>query len=92
MEELVNKINELLDKLNESFVVDAKISDSDNTVEEFKITGLKNDGSEFIEEMINMFSQIIMANDEYEFIYDPNEGIKIAKKVTKVEYVYDEKK
>ena len=55
-------------------------------MEGLEITKLKNDGSEFIENLINMFSQIIESNDEYELIYDTNDGIKIAKKIITVEY------
>lgn len=85
MDELINKLNELLGSFNNSFEVKAKIND-EKIVEGLEITKLKNDGSEFIENLINMFSQIIESNDEYELIYDTNDGIKIAKKIITVEY------
>ena len=85
MDELINKLNELLGSFNNSFEVKAKIND-EKIVEGLEITELKNDGSEFIENLINMFSQIIESNDEYELIYDTNDGIKIAKKIITVEY------
>lgn len=85
MDELINKLNELLGSFNNSFEVKAKITD-EKIVEGLEITKLKNDGSEFIENLINMFSQIIESNDEYELIYDTNDGIKIAKKIITVEY------
>jgi hypothetical protein len=51
-----------------------------------------DDGSEFVSQMFDMFSQIINASGEYELVYDEEKGIAIAKKVVTVEYIFDDKK
>ena len=85
MDELINKLNELLSSFNNSFEISAKIND-EKIVEGLEIIKLNNDGSEFIAKLIDMFSQIIESNDEYELVYDSESGIKIAKKIVTIEY------
>lgn len=94
MNEITKKINELLNSFNESFKLEANIVDDngEQVAVGLKIKELKNDGSEFVSQMFDMFSQIINASGEYELVYDEEKGIAIAKKVVTVEYIFDDKK
>ena len=91
MNELITKINSLLNEFNKSFNIEANIvkDNGEDVAVGLKITELKGDGSEFVSQMFDMFSQIISSNDEYELVYDEIKGIAIAKKVTTIEYVYE---
>lgn len=91
MDELIKKINDLLNEFNKSFTIEANIvkDNGEDVAVGLKIKELKNDGSEFVSQMFDMFSQIISSNEDYELVYEEEKGIAIAKKVIKVEYVYD---
>lgn len=94
MDEMISKINDLLIEFNKSFKLEANIVEENN---EMVATGLKikkvtNDGSEFMTELFSMFSQIINSTDEYELVFSEDKGLNIAKKIVKVEYIFNEKK
>ena len=85
----MKKIESLLTEFNNSFELEANITDNENekVVSGLKIKELKNDGSGYINEMIEMFSQIISANGENELVFDDKKGLVIAKKIVTVNYV-----
>lgn len=93
MTEIMKKINNLLIEFNKSFKLEANIVDDngEQVAIGLKIKESKNDGSEFIDQMFDMFGQIINSSGEYELVFDKEKGLGIAKKVVKVEYIYDEK-
>lgn len=94
MNELTKRINDLLIEFNKSFKLEANIveDNGEQVAVGLKIQELKNDGSEFVSQIFDMFSQIINASGEYELVYDEEKGIAIAKKVVTVEYIFDDKK
>jgi hypothetical protein len=84
--ETIKKINKLLKKFNDTFDLEANIMKDDDefVASGLKIKNLKNNGTEFIGEMYDIFSTIIETlSDEHELIYDEFKGIVIAKKVVK---------
>jgi hypothetical protein len=94
LNELTKRINDLLIEFNKSFKLEANIveDNGEQVAVGLKIQELKNDGSEFVSQIFDMFSQIINASGEYELVYDEEKGIAIAKKVVTVEYIFDDKK
>lgn len=93
LEELIKKINQLLIQFNDSFKLEANIIDNngEKIVNGLKIKELANDGSLFIDELFNMFNQIVSSiPNDYELVYDENKGLAIAKKIVKVEYIFNE--
>jgi methyl-accepting chemotaxis protein len=93
MDETLQRINEILKKFNSTFEISAnQIAENDEqVVSGFKIDGLKNDGSEFVDELYDMFSDIVKAiSEEHELVYNKEKGLVIAKKVTRVDYIIEE--
>lgn len=94
MDETLKKINELLKKFNATFKVSANISQNEigeDIANGLKIDGLKSDGSEFMNEMFDMFAAIIQnVSDEHELVYDVDKGLVIAKKQVTVSYVFED--
>jgi hypothetical protein len=89
MNETLVKINDLLKKFNITFNVSANIKEEDGEqiVNGFKIDNLKNDGSEFVNELFNILNLIILSVSEgYELIYNEEKGLVIAKEVIVRDY------
>ena len=88
MNELIEKINEILTGLNNTFELEANIveEDGEKIANGLKIKSIKNDGSEFMNSLIDIFSQIVEATGENEIVYDEEKGIVIAKPTTITEY------
>ena len=84
MEDLIKQLNVLLQSFNNSFSLDPKLIEQDGQqiVQNLIIKDLKNDGSEFIQTLIEMLSVILSTTDDYELVVDENDGLNIAKKVT----------
>lgn len=94
MNETLQKINDVLKKFNNTFEVSAAEVVQENEEEVasgLKITGLKNDGSEFVAELFSIFDAITQTvSDEYELVYNEQRGLALAKKVVTVNYVFDD--
>ena len=92
MNETLKKINTLLKKFNNTFELSAGEvvqEGEDEVTTELQITGLKNDGSEFVAEMFELFTAITQSvSPEHELVYNEEKGLVIGKKV--VDYVFEE--
>lgn len=91
--ETLKKINELLKSFNDTFKVDANIVEEDHelVIDGLKITGLKNDGSNFVTSFHETFNTIVKSlSDEHEVIYNEDKGLVIAKKVVKTEFLIED--
>lgn len=91
--ETLKKINDLLKRFSNTFDIEANIvEDGDEMIASgLKIKGVKNDGSQFINEFHATFNSIVQnMSDEHEVIYDAKVGLVVAKKVIKTEYIIDD--
>lgn len=93
MNETLQKINNLLKNFNKTFEISA------NEMEEngvpiacgLKIDNIKDDGSNFVNEMFETFNAIVKAvSDEHEIVYNQEKGLVVAKKIIKVDYIIEE--
>ena len=85
MDEMIKRINQLLSAFNNTFDLEANIEQEDNqqVVTGLKINSIKNDGTEFINEVFDMFGQLISSTGEYELLYNNEKGLIIGKEVIK---------
>jgi hypothetical protein len=94
VDETLNKINEVLKKFNSTFEISTAGISEENGEEitgALKITNLKNDGSEFVAELFNIFDAIAQSvSDDYELVYNEERGLVLGKKVVTVNYVFDD--
>lgn len=95
--EAIKRINELLKEFNNTFELKARVieEDEDESAVELTISGLKNNGANFIKIIYDIFNDIIKASsDEHELMYIEGKGLSIAKKVIKkvekVEYLVED--
>lgn len=87
MNETLQKINKMLKLFNETFEVNTDIDDE--IVKGLKITSLKGDGSEFVNELFEIFQTIVSSSsEEHELIYNEEKGLVIAKKV--IDYIIED--
>lgn len=91
-ESAFKKVQILIKQFNETFDIEANIIKDEKTGEEitdgFKIKGLKNDGSAFLDEIFNTLVQMVrIASDDHELVYDAKRGFAIAKKITSYELI-----
>lgn len=86
MNETLEKINSILTKFNNTFKL--KIEESTNDeVNNFSIEETIGNGSEFIDEVVDLFDKVIKGcTDEYELIYSEEKGLVLAKKVPSINY------
>lgn len=79
MEDLESKLQEILDSLNNTFDVVIDEKDDNEIVTKITLKNLKNDGSEFLEKFIGMFSPLIeqLSNGEKQVVYEEGSGLKI---------------
>ena len=91
MNESTKKINNMIKSFNETFNISINTNDNGEEGNCLKITDLKNDGSDFVNQLFDIFGTIISASDSnYELIYNKEKGLAIAKKVVKVDYIIEE--
>lgn len=93
MNETLQKVNELLKTFNNTFNISANQIQEGNEqiVDGLKIDNIKNDGSEFIGELFEVFNEIVKAaSDTHEVVYNEEKGLVIAKKVVQVNYIIEE--
>ena len=89
MNESTKKINEMIKTFNETFDISPNINGEE--VNQLAINSLKNNGSEFVGLLFDIFGQIIASSDsEYELIYLEGKGLAIGKKVVKTEYILED--
>lgn len=89
MNESTKKINEMIKTFNETFDISPNINGEE--VNQLAINNLKNNGSEFVGLLFDIFGQIIASSDsEYELIYLEGKGLAIGKKVVKTEYILED--
>jgi len=70
---------EILDSLNNTFDVVIDEKDDNEIVTKITLKNLKNDGSDFLEKFIGMFSPLIeqLSNGEKQVVYEEGSGLKI---------------
>lgn len=85
MDEMIKKINDLLICFNDSFKLKPTIEevDGEKVATGFTIDTLENDGRKFVDEFYDIFGQLINSTQEYELVYDEQQGFVIAKTVIK---------
>lgn len=85
MEEMIKKINDLLVCFNDLFELKPMIEeiDGEQVATGFTINKLSNDGRKFVDEFYDIFGQLINSTQEYELVYDEQQGFVIAKTVIK---------
>ena len=73
------KLQEILDKLNETFDVAIKEQGEDEIVTKVVLSNLKNDGSEFLEKFIGLFSPLVeqLTDGQKEVVYEEGTGLTI---------------
>ena len=91
--ETIKIINQLLKSFNNTFEIEANLSQENNEMvaDKLIIKSVKNDGSNFISLFHNTFNTIVQSmSDEYEVIYHEEKGLVVAKKIVKTEYIVDD--
>ena len=88
MEELLNKMNEIVKLMNDTFEIDPVIvEDGDEEIgSSLKIKSIKNDGEDFIESLFELISTVVENSSEYELAYKQEEGLVIVKKEKEVTF------
>ena len=90
MNELLQKINIVLKAFNDSFklVPNIEVEDNEEIVTGFSIGELKenSDGSGFVEELFDLFSQVVENSSDYELAFDDKQGIVMVKKNSEIKY------
>jgi len=73
------KLQEILDKMNESFDVTIEDKGEDEIVTKVVLSNLKNDGSEFLEKFIGLFSPLVeqLTDGQKEVVYEEGTGLTI---------------
>ncbi|MNJ90443.1 hypothetical protein D3C87_80400 [compost metagenome] len=93
--ETLQVINNLLKSFNNTFEIDANLTQEDNEIiaNSLKIKSLKDDGSNFINEFHETFNTLVNSlSEKHEVIYNEQYGLVIAKtvKVTKTEFIIED--
>ena len=88
MEELLNKMNEIVKLMNDTFEIDPVIVEDgdEEIVSGLKIKSIKNDGEDFIESLFELISTVVENSSEYELAYKQEEGLVIVKKEKEVTF------
>jgi len=73
------KLQEILDKLNETFDVSIEDQGEDEIVTKVVLSNQKNDGSEFLEKFIGLFSPLVeqLTEGQKEVVYEEGTGLTI---------------
>ena len=81
MEELENKLNDVLKEMNKTFQIEIDQSESindENIATKLVIKNMTNDGSEFIEKFCSLFGPLItMVTENKELVYQEDTGLVI---------------
>ena len=81
MEELENKLNDVLKEMNKTFQIEIDQSESindENIATKLVIKDMTNDGSEFIEKFCSLFGPLItMVTENKELVYQEDTGLVI---------------
>lgn len=88
MDDALLKINSLLKSFNNTFKI--KIEESEgNEVNSLSIEQIKSDGIDFINELTDLFDKVIKdITNDYELIYNEEQGLILAKKVASIDYEF----
>lgn len=79
----LEKVKKIINLFNSSFEFKPELNES-GEIENLKIISLKNDGSEFITEFFDTFSEIVSSiSKDYTVIFNEDKGLAIAKQITK---------
>lgn len=94
MNELLTKINLILKAFNDSFELATNVEETDGeeVVTGFSIGKLKNDASEFVDELFDLLSNVVENSSDYELAFDSEKGIVIVEKNSEVKFYKDEEK
>jgi hypothetical protein len=81
LEELENKLNDVLKEMNKTFQIEIDESESindENIATKLVIKNITNDGSEFIEKFCSLFGPLItMVTENKELVYQEDTGLVI---------------
>jgi hypothetical protein len=81
LEELENKLNDVLKEMNKTFQIEIDQSESindENIATKLVIKNMTNDGSEFIEKFCSLFGPLItMVTENKELVYQEDTGLVI---------------
>jgi hypothetical protein len=81
LEELENKLNDVLKEMNKTFQIEIDESESindENIATKLVIKNMTNDGSEFIEKFCSLFGPLItMVTENKELVYQEDTGLVI---------------
>ena len=86
MNEAVEKINSILISFNNTFKL--KIEESqDDEVNSLSIVETIGDGKDFINELTDLFDQVIKSiDDKHELVYNEEKGLVLAEKIASIDY------
>jgi hypothetical protein len=80
MNETLKKLQVLIKLFNDTFELEPAVEGE--LVNALKLKSLKNDGEQFMDELFDVFSNIVKScSNEYELIYTAEKGLAIAKKI-----------
>lgn len=79
MEDLENKLQEILNELNHSFEVKIEEQGEDKIITKIVLSEQKNDGSVFLEKFIGLFSPLIeqLTEGKKEVVFEEGTGLTI---------------
>ena len=81
MEELEQKLNDVLKEMNKTFEIkidESNMINDENIATKLVISNMNNDGSEFIEKFCSLFGPLItMVNNNKELVYQEDTGLVI---------------
>jgi len=79
MNELEKKLQEILVSMNDTFDIEINEKDDEDIVLKITLNNLKNDGSEFLEKFISVFSPLIeqITNNEKQVVFEEGTGLVI---------------
>jgi len=79
LEDLENKLQEILNELNHSFEVKIEEQGEDKIITKIVLSEQKNDGSVFLEKFIGLFSPLIeqLTEGKKEVVFEEGTGLTI---------------
>lgn len=93
MPESLVKVNELLKKFNNTFVIGANviIDDNEEVANGLKIENVKGEGTEFINELFEVLNTIVKnVSSEHELVFNKDKGLVIARKLVTIDYIIED--
>lgn len=86
MNEAIEKINSILTSFNNTFKLQIEES-QDDEVNSLSIAETIGDGKDFINELTDLFDQVIKnTTDKFELVYNEEKGLVLAEKIASIDY------